>query len=647
MKKLILLLMIGHSALSTLAQNTEVKNYVTDSEMSRWVLDVNLLGGIYDQQMDMAVTTPNYFNGININPGTIGFKKGGAVGGDIQLGVFFGKGKHFGLGAGLLYLRQWGSVTLDNFHAEYQSVDNNGFTFRQVVSSNNFHERIQTDNFNIPLVLKFKSRFSKRWGITADAGVLFNLQMKNRYSTNASFDYEAIYMFVTNDNGTVTPVYDNGVIPNNTDFLITKNHYSKNNPSGNVENYFNEKRAAGYNVGLGVQPDRQKGATTYTASTVGFIFQPSVNYFLSDRVALNFGGFFMYQPFKNDASGTYTMTGNPGEYNSITNAATDIQTQSYGGNLGLRFFLGKNENRMNITGANPYDPTICGLCNGSIALHGLQPGANAVVNYNVKGTDGPAAYAAVVNQDGTVVVPNLCAGSYTDIKATIGKKSASTGSVKLAEPKLVIGDVETVNPSAAGECDGEINIYGLTAGQKANLTYTVNGAASTVTGTVSSDNALRVTGLCDGNYSKMSVSSNNCVAEIFNPRTVLLRAPAKPKPVEYVENDTLTHVLFAFDESTILPVSYRLIDEAYAQLKADNNTYLVIDGNTDIVGSSEYNQKLSERRANAVKEYLVNKGISSSRIEVRGSGYRDPVATNSTDSGRSKNRRAEMILKIR
>ncbi len=638
--------MIGHAGLSAFAQNTEVKKHATDSEMSRLVLDVNLLGGVYNQQMDMAVTTPNYLNGININPGTVGFKKGGALGGDIQLGVFFGKSKNFGLGTGLLYIREWGAVTLDNFHAEYQSVDNNGFIFRQVVSSNNFNEKIQIDNFNIPLVLKFKNRFSKHWGITADAGVLFNLQMKNNYTTNAAFDYEAIYRFVTNDDGTVTPVYDNNIIPDNADFLITKNHYSKNNPSGNVEDYFNEKRAAGYNVGLGVQPDKKKGATTYTASSVGFIFQPSVNYFLSDRVALNVGGYFLYQPFKNDAAGNYTVTGKPGEYNSIMNAANDIQTQSYGGNLGLRFFLGKNE-RMSITGANQYDPTICGLCNGSIALHGLKPGENATVSYNVKGTNTPGTYSAVVNNDGTVVVPNLCAGSYTDIKASIGKKSAGTGAVTLVEPKLVIGEVKAINPSAVNKCDGEITIYGLIAGQKASLTYTVKGVSNTVTNTVSPDNALRVTGLCDGDYSKMSVSSNNCVAEIYNPRTVVLRSPRAPKPAEYVENDTLTHVLFDFDESTILPFSYSLIDEAYEQLKADNNTYLLIDGNTDIIGSGEYNQKLSERRANAVKEYLVNKGISSSRIEIIGSGYRDPVAPNSTDSGRSKNRRAEMILKIR
>lgn len=641
------MLMMGHTALSTYAQNTEVKKYVTDSEISRWVLDVNLLGGVYNQQMDMGVTTPNYLNGININPGTVGFRKGGALGGDIQLGLFFGKSKNFGIGTGLLYLREWGAVTLDNFHAEYQSVDRNGSIFRQVVSSNNFNEKIQIDNFNIPLVLKFKNRFSKHWGITADAGVLFNLQMKNNYTTNASFDYEAIYKFETKDDGTVVAVYDNGVIPNNADFLITRNHYNKNNPSGNVDDYFNEKRAAGYNVGLGVQPDKKKGATTYRASSVGFIFQPSVNYFLSDRVALNIGGYFLYQPFKNDASGTYTMTGKPGEYNSITNATSDIQTQSYGGNLGLRFFLGKNEKRINITGANQYDPTICGLCNGSIALHGLQPGENATVSYNVKGIEAPVNYPAVVNNDGTILVPNLCAGNYTDIKATIGKKSAGTGAITLVEPKLVIGEVQTINPSAAGTCDGEIVVYGLAAGQKATLTYTVKGNSSTVTNTVSGDNALRVTGLCDGTYSKMTVSSNNCVAEIYNPRTVVLTAPAAPKPVEYVENDTLTHVLFAFDESTILPFSYGLIDEAYEQLRADNNSYLVIDGNTDIVGSSEYNQKLSERRAQAVKDYLVNKGISSSRIEIRGSGYRDPVAPNTTETGRSKNRRAEMILKLR
>lgn len=641
MKKLILLLIAGHSAISATAQNNIEKEYTTDKEMSRWVLDVNMLVGGYTQKTNMAITAPNYLNGININPGNVGFRRGGALGGELQLGYFFDNNKNWGLGTGLLYLREWGAVTLNNFHAEYQSTDNNGFVFRQVVSSNDIREQIKIDNFNIPLVLKFKNKLSERWGITADAGVLFNLQMKNNYITNAAFDYEAIYKFVTNDNGSVTPVYDNSVIPDKSDFLITKSHFSKNNPSGNVQDYFNAKRDAGYNVGLGMKANQQKGSTTYTASSVGFILQPSISYYLSQRVALNLGAYFLYQPFKNDASGTYTMTSTPGTYNSVMNAAEKIQTQSFGGNIGLRFFLGKNAKRNSITSVDQYNPTNCGLCNGSMALHGLKPGSAATLNYMVNGTS--AASSGTVDPNGTLAVNNLCAGKYTDIKARVDNKTATTKSIELTEPKLLISKVESTQPSAANQCDGTITMYGLNAGQIATVSYSIKGVKQTQTGVVALDNTFTVKGLCEGMFSNISVSSNNCNAQISNPNTITLKSPAKA----LFENDSLNYVMFEFNESTILPVSYSIINEAYQQLRNTTDAYLIIDGNTDKVGSDEYNQKLSERRAQAVKDYLVTKGISESRILIEANGERHPIATNSTDAGRTQNRRAEMRLKIK
>jgi outer membrane protein OmpA-like peptidoglycan-associated protein len=644
MKKLILLLIVGHAAISTTAQNKEEKDYTTDKEMSRWVLDLNMLVGGYAQQSNMANTTPNYLNGINVNPGNIGFRRGGTLGGEIQLGYFFDNNKNWGLGTGLLYLREWGTVTLNNFHAEYQSTDNNGFVFRQVVSSNDIREQIKIDNFNIPLVLKFKNKLSERWGITADAGVLFNLQMKNNYTTNASFDYEAIYKFINENNGSVIPVYDNSIIPDKSDFLITKNHFSKNNPSGNVQDYFNTKREAGYNVGLGVQANQQKGSTTYTASSVGFIFQPSVSYYLSERVALNLGAYFLYQPFKNDASGTYTLTDKPGSYNSVMNSAEKIQTQSFGGNIGLRFFLGKNAKRMAISSIDQYNPTNCGSCNGSMALHGLNAGASATLNYTVNGKS--ASSTGFVDNQGTLAVNNLCSGKYADINATIGDKTAKGKSFSLTDPKLIIGTVESVNPSGPNKCDGTITIYGLNAGQSTTVTYTTKGTKQSVTGIVGSDNSFKVSGLCEGMFTNIYISSNNCNAQINNPSTISLKS-LKSNDQVFVENDSLNYVLFEYDKSTIRPYSYALIDEAYIQLKNNSDAYLVIDGNTDKIGSDEYNQKLSERRAQAVKDYLVAKGISESRISMEASGERDPVATNSTDAGRTLNRRAEMRLKIK
>ena len=146
MKKLFFLLIAGHASLSAIGQNNASKPYTADKDLSRWVLDVNLLGGGFNQKMDMAATAPNYLNGISVNTGNAGAKSGGTIGGDLQLGYFFDKARHWGIGTGLLYLREHGDVTLDNFHAEYQSVDNNGYTFRQVVTANPITEEVRMDN---------------------------------------------------------------------------------------------------------------------------------------------------------------------------------------------------------------------------------------------------------------------------------------------------------------------------------------------------------------------------------------------------------------------------------------------------------------------------------------------------------------------
>jgi len=69
-----------------------------------------------------------------------------------------------------------------------------------------------------------------------------------------------------------------------------------------------------------------------------------------------------------------------------------------------------------------------------------------------------------------------------------------------------------------------------------------------------------------------------------------------------------------------------------------------VAGHTDSVGTDSYNQGLSERRANAVKDYLTAQGIKASRLTARGYGESRPVASNDTDEGRAENRRVELIV---
>ncbi len=334
-----------------------------DMRLSRWVLDINLLGGLCTQDYKTANSTGNYLNALNANTGNQKFTNGMAYGADAQLGFFFGKKRHFGFGTGFMYLMQQGDASLDNFHIEYQAKDYNGSTFRQVVTGSNLKENLTMTNMNIPLMLKYKDRFSKRWGFTADAGVLLNMGMTNETKTNASFDYEAIYQFRQNADGGKTPIYDNSPIPASNDWLITKAQFIRNNSNGNVNDYFNAKRALGYNVGLNETPTNNKSTVSYNTMSVGLMLQPSINYFLSNNVALNLGAYYLYQPFKNTPQSNYRLTDATGNYSSVLNNTSAITNQSYGINFGARFFLGNKKDKDYDEVANKKDkcPDVFGL----------------------------------------------------------------------------------------------------------------------------------------------------------------------------------------------------------------------------------------------------------------------------------------------
>lgn len=106
-----------------------------------------------------------------------------------------------------------------------------------------------------------------------------------------------------------------------------------------------------------------------------------------------------------------------------------------------------------------------------------------------------------------------------------------------------------------------------------------------------------------------------------------------------------SHVQFKTSEAVILPNSYPILDEVVALLKRQKESFLNLEGHTDSVGKPEKNLKLSQDRAEAVKNYFVSKGIDASRINAEGFGLTKPKTTNETAEGRAENRRVEMKLK--
>ena len=116
--------------------------------------------------------------------------------------------------------------------------------------------------------------------------------------------------------------------------------------------------------------------------------------------------------------------------------------------------------------------------------------------------------------------------------------------------------------------------------------------------------------------------------------------PAEAKPVVAAEKITLqADAYFDFDKSTLKAEGKAKLDELAGKLGQVNVETIVATGHTDSVGADAYNQALSVRRANAVKAYLVSKGVAAERVLVEGKGEAQPVASNATKAGRAQNRR--------
>ncbi|PHV25799.1 hypothetical protein CSQ93_22340 [Janthinobacterium sp. BJB426] len=115
---------------------------------------------------------------------------------------------------------------------------------------------------------------------------------------------------------------------------------------------------------------------------------------------------------------------------------------------------------------------------------------------------------------------------------------------------------------------------------------------------------------------------------------------AKPAPVPVAEKVSFaSEALFDFDQSTLKPQGKAALDQLLGQLKGMDLEVIVAVGHTDAVGPDAYNQKLSQRRAEAVKAYLVAQGVETNRVYTEGKGETQPVADNTSAAGRAKNRR--------
>ena len=151
-----------------------------------------------------------------------------------------------------------------------------------------------------------------------------------------------------------------------------------------------------------------------------------------------------------------------------------------------------------------------------------------------------------------------------------------------------------------------------------------------------------------------ALATEACDAGLVPKKAAPAPAPAKaetapvpkPAPQPVAEKVSLTAgALFDVNKADLKPAGKSELDALAAKLQGAQIEQITVTGHTDASGSKQLNQSLSERRADAVKAYLVSKGLDGSRIDAKGAGDTQPVASNNTAAGRAQNRRVEIDIR--
>jgi OOP family OmpA-OmpF porin len=145
---------------------------------------------------------------------------------------------------------------------------------------------------------------------------------------------------------------------------------------------------------------------------------------------------------------------------------------------------------------------------------------------------------------------------------------------------------------------------------------------------------------CDGAIAPV-VAAPAPAPVVATPAPAPVPAPARAATVA-TKVTYAADAFFDFDKSVLKPEGKAKLDDLVGKIKDINLEVIIAVGHTDSIGSDSYNQKLSVRRSESVKAYLVSKGIEKNRVYTEGKGEKQPVADNKTAEGRAKNRRVEI-----
>lgn len=166
------------------------------------------------------------------------------------------------------------------------------------------------------------------------------------------------------------------------------------------------------------------------------------------------------------------------------------------------------------------NPPYCGICTGTVTLHGLYPGQLDTINYTKDGVP-QTPFVHVVAGDSTITITGLCAGLYDNFVARTGGvcMSNTLGPANLTVPPYTMRALSFVNPPYCGICTGKVILYGLYPGQTDTIHFTKDGIAQTpVVQTVAADSTITITGLCAGLYDNFVARAGGvCVSNTLGP----------------------------------------------------------------------------------------------------------------------------------